>query len=374
MKFQSAHKTDSAHFDEDFRELAHELREPFPPRGCALGNVFDELFLFECFEHRERRRASHRIPAECRTVRSRVKKLGELIAHPHGADRKAAAEPFRHRKTIGNDARMLKAEKFSRAPDPALDFVAHEKHAALVAKRTKLAHELGRCRRKTAFALHGLKQNGGGRIVNRSAETFDIVELCDNDSRHQRTKSVLNFFLRRCRHRAEKPTVKSIFANDDFENFSFFAARAGTPEKPRNFELTFVRLGTAVAEKHFAAAHVAHDALGNARRIFVHEKIAAMREFFRLRAHAFHPVRVRVPKRKHGNSRRKIEVFLAVLVPHAGTVPAHERDRRKPVVAEHVFFPNIDGVRHNTVHQTPFPRAWQKDNAREMRAAPARRS
>src|SRR5262245_61835586 len=85
-----------------------------------------------------------------------------------------------------------------------------------------LAQKFGRAFMDAALAEDGLQDDGGGIVVNRRAQSFDVVARNELDILEERLESLAVLVLPSQRHGAESSTVIRTFQSDEF-TFRFSA-------------------------------------------------------------------------------------------------------------------------------------------------------
>ncbi len=231
----------------------------------------------------------------------------------------------------------------SGAADAALHLVEEEQQIVLIAKRAQAAEEFGRADVNAAFALNRLDEDRGRLVVDECGERFEIIEFAEHKTRYERTKSLLDFFLRSGAHAAVGAAVEGAFGADDFRAFTLFAA-LGDAVEPREFDQGFVGLGAAVTEKNAARAGVADETLRELALIGMTEKIADVDERGGLGLHGGDPTRVAMAKGIDRDAGGEIQVAAASIVPDVGAFAANQVHGRTAVVFHHIRIVESGGV------------------------------
>ncbi len=120
-----ANLDDSRHARLEFRELLAEPRAGFV-------DARKQRRLLDLVEDGVAHPAGDRISAERCPVMTRLHDAFDCLAGEHRAERQSAAERFRKRDDVGNDAAVLKREQRSGASEPALDLVEDENRAGAI--------------------------------------------------------------------------------------------------------------------------------------------------------------------------------------------------------------------------------------------------
>jgi glutamate-1-semialdehyde 2,1-aminomutase len=92
-------------------------------------------------------------------VRAELHGIAGPCADQHRTDRKAAAERFRQRDHVGDDAIRMAGEQLAGAAHAALDLVEDQQGVVAIAQRAQAAQECFRGRGDAALALHGFHQH-----------------------------------------------------------------------------------------------------------------------------------------------------------------------------------------------------------------------
>jgi hypothetical protein len=147
----------SSQFGAKFVALAHDLVE--------------ETRRQHHVEHRVARRAGERVAAISRAMRAGNQRLGETFLGQNGAEREAAADPFRRRHDVRRDAGPFMREQLAGAAHAGLHLIHAEDDVELVAHGAQVAQELGIGRAHAALALDRLDDDaaGAGPILSRTA-------------------------------------------------------------------------------------------------------------------------------------------------------------------------------------------------------------
>ena len=169
----------------------------------------------------------------------------------------------------------------------------------------------------TAFALNGFKKDGSHIITPGRGllERLDVVERHTDKAFHQRLEALLHLGVGRGRKGGNAAAVKSLLAHHDLRAGNALAVA----EFARKFERSLVRLQPAVAEKNVAQTRELHQLRG---QLFLqrHVKVvAAMNELGDLILQGRHQFRVLVPQGVNGDAAQRIQIRLAIHIPHAAT-------------------------------------------------------
>ena len=272
-------------------------------------------------------------------MRARAEQVRVAVAHPEGADGKAAAEGLGHREAVGEELiaaggvfeDALKTLEAPAAEVTALHGVDEEEKFLLIAELPE-AEEVFRGRGgDAAFALYAFNQYGGGGGGKGFARRIEIVEGNMPEAGNQRLETFLHFLLTGGGDAGEGAPVKGVFRGENLKAAFVMAKLA------REFVETFVGLGAGIAEEDLAGCKMLDDALGEASLRLVVIEIGDVQEFLRLLGEGGGDFRMRVAEGAHGDAAAEVEVAPAIHIPDVAARATGEREIKARVGGQDVF-------------------------------------
>ena len=218
---------------------------------------------------------------------------------------------------------------FAGAAHAALHFVDHQQPVLLIAKLSQGAQVVNVHRIDAAFALDGFQENrhhirvAGGSFL----QCLHIIERHADETFHQRAKTGLHFGVACGAQGGDAAAVKGLVVNHDFRALDTLVMT----EFARQFESGFIGLQTGRAKKDIAHARQL-DQLGRQR--FLQGDmvvIGGVNQPADLLLQSRHQLGVVMPQRVDGNTAQRVQVGLAVDVPHAAALSMRERQRQSAV-------------------------------------------
>ena len=294
-------------------------------------------------EHRERGARGERLAAEGGGVVAGLERGRDLLARPTRADRHAVAERLGHGDDVGaHTVGVLEPEPLARAAEPGLHLVDDQQRLALVAERTHRREVAVGRGDHTALALDRLEHHRADALVHRRRERVEVAELDLAEADRQRLEHFLLLRLAGGGERGERAAVERAVGGDHVEALG---PTVSLPVATRELDRALVRLGTGVGEEH--ATVTAEQRVEPGRHLRLHVVVVEVRhveERARLVGERVGNRRMRVTERRDREAAEEVEVLLALAVPEAHALAAHERDRLAPVGLHHVFGVERDDV------------------------------
>ena len=263
---------------------------------------------------------------------ARLEDVGGLRPGHDGADRHARAEPLGQRHHVGLDARPLVREPLARASHAALHLVDHEQPFALVAQLPYLLQVFDAHRVDAAFALDGFEEDGHHVLVAFGClfQGLHVVERHADEPFDQRAEALLHLFIARGGQCGDAAAVEGLFVHHDL----------------RPLDAAVVPVFASQLDRRLVCfqAGAAEEGVGQARQLGERGRqpflvghvvvVAAVDDLADLVLQRGHELGVVVAERVHGDTGQRVEVFLAVDIPHSHALAVRQRDRQ-PAVGIH---------------------------------------
>ena len=335
--------------------------------------VLDQSGSLDFAEHGIAGRGRKRVAPEGAAVLAGLEQLGCRAEGDECPDRHAAGDALREDEGIRHDIGLLESEPGARAADAGLDLVEDQQCAVLGGELSRATQEAVWQIEHAGLALDRLDEDRGNGVIHRRFEGRDgRVDVLD--AGQQRLEGFAQRRFAGERKRSHRASVKGV---DEGKNAG--ATTVATIE-PRELDRRFDRLCPGIGEKYpprIAGAGDAAQALGEFELRWGGEIVGDMSERRDLAAHSIHEHRMCVAERVNRDASEKVEIAVAVDIPHMCALAAFEHregwcERAHHRVAE--AFAPIVRVHHRSFPETtsvPIPSAVNASSRIECSTRPS---
>ena len=240
-----------------------------------------------------------------------------------GADGDAEAQALGEDHHIRLGAVFLVAEQAAQPPHPRLHFVQDEQDVVAVAPVTEADEVVVVGDVDAAFALDGFHHHGDGVVGGGVHHGFHIVEVHIGEAFGDGFKKLVVVGLAGGGNGVHRAPVEGVEGGDDFVGAVFVQLAVA----PRHLERPLHRLGAAVAKENPVHTGVFNQHLGDVQLGEGVELVGGLDEGGSLPGDGVHHHRRAVSQVVHRPAGHKVNVLLAVGIPHAGTLAAHDDHR-----------------------------------------------
>lgn len=316
-------ETPAANLTKNVGVLLGNLGQPSGELLTALIHILQQIVLGHIFGNGNTGSTSQGVATVCGRMSSRSQHIGGSTACHHGTDGDATAESLGRGEDIGLNAKLLMAPKMSTPSHTNLNLVAHEKGARIIGQLSCRLEELWVARDDATLTLEGfhhdggkttlpsLRIGGGVDLLHLGLESLNVVVRNVLESWNHLTavrESCVVLGLAGGRQSRQGTAVKGLDGRND--DGTVDAAVVGV--LPSELDGTLVGLGAAVAEEDLVGAGVVGEPGGELGLLGVEVEVGYVVELFHLGGNGGGQLGVVVAEGAGGNSRDKVQVFLAI--------------------------------------------------------------
>jgi hypothetical protein len=196
-----------------------------------------------------------------------------------------------------------------------------------------------------ALTLHRLHHHGTGLVGNGGFQRGDIVIRQVRDAFRLGAEAIGIFRLAAHGHGKESPAMEGIGKGNDLD---LFRAEFLDGVTTRQLECSFVGLGAGIGKKHLLGKGGIHQLACQTQSRLVGQHIAQVPDLVGLFGQRLDQCRMRVANTAHGNAAGQVDVFLALLIPHARASATHRHKTGGGVIGYH--HPVEIGSSHMGIH------------------------
>ena len=307
--FQSKHQSFAAHLFDDRRMAILQLSEALTHRNAEAPNALHKPRRQHHIENGVADACGERVPAERRAMCAKRHSFGGFSCRKTCAERKSAAQSLGHCGDVGGYAAVFAREKAAHASDACLHLVENKQQAMLVTELAKPGEKALRKDAYAALALDRLEQHASGLRADQGFHSFQIRERRLIEAVDRRTEAFQIFGIAAGGDGRKRATVKRAFECNEAIAFRLAVGRVIFS---RGLDRAFHRLGARIGEEHKIGEGRLRQSFGEPLGLWDDEQIRDVPGLCSGGVQRCDEMRMRVSKRKHGDSRAEIEVAFAV--------------------------------------------------------------